>query len=67
MVVGMAIGGVPAVFVAAFIVKAMPVEVLRWLVIAVVLYAAVIMLRSAIIARKEEGRQGVPVPAVGAG
>jgi uncharacterized membrane protein YfcA len=67
IVVGMAIGGVPAVFVAAFIVKSMPVEVLRWLVIAVVLYAAAIMLRSAMIARKEEARQGVPVPAVGAG
>ena len=67
MVVGMAIGGVPAVFVAAFIVKSMPVEVLRWLVIAVVLYAAAIMLRSALIARKEEARQDVRVPAVGAG
>jgi uncharacterized membrane protein YfcA len=67
IVLGMAIGGVPAVFVAAFIVKSMPVEVLRWLVIAVVLYAAAIMLRSALIARKEEVRQGIPVPAVGAG
>jgi uncharacterized membrane protein YfcA len=67
IVTGMAIGGVPAVFVAAFIVKSMPVEVLRWLVIAVVLYAAAIMLRSAMVARKEEAAQGVPVPTVGAG
>ena len=30
---GMAIGGIPAVFVAAFIVKTMPLELLRWMVI----------------------------------
>jgi len=67
IVLGMAIGGVPAVFVAAFIVKSMPVEVLRWLVIAVVLYAAAIMLRSALIARKEESAGLAPAPVVGAG
>jgi uncharacterized membrane protein YfcA len=50
---GMAIGGIPAVLVAAFIVKSMPVEMMRWLVIAVVLYAAIVMLRSAITGRAE--------------
>jgi uncharacterized membrane protein YfcA len=45
---GFAIGGVPAVLVAALIVKDMPVEWLRWLVIAVVVYAAAIMLREAV-------------------
>ena len=44
---GLAIGGVPAVLVAAFVVKSMPVEMLRWLVIVVVVYAAMVMLRSA--------------------
>ena len=44
---GLAIGGIPAVFIAAFLVKAMPVDLLRWLVIVVVLSAAVSMLRSA--------------------
>ena len=39
---GLAIGGIPAVLVAAFIVKSMPVDILRWLVIAVVLYAATV-------------------------
>jgi uncharacterized membrane protein YfcA len=45
--VGLALGGVPAVLVAALIVKEMPVDALRWLVTAVVLIAAVMMLLSA--------------------
>lgn len=50
---GLAIGGIPAVLVAAFIVKSMAVTTLRWLVVAVVLYAAVVMLRAAVIGRRE--------------
>ena len=50
--IGMAVGGIPAVLVAAFIVKGMPVDLLRWLVIVVVLYAAITMLRAAALARK---------------
>jgi uncharacterized membrane protein YfcA len=53
VVVGLAIGGVPAVLVAAFLVKEMPIETLRWLVIVVVLYAAAIMFRSSWLGRKE--------------
>jgi len=52
VVMGMALGGFPAVLVAAFIVKEMPVETLRWLVIVVVLYAAAVMARSAWVGRK---------------
>jgi len=51
---GIVIGGIPAVFVAAFIVRDMPVETLRWLVIVVVLYAAAVMARSSYLARKGE-------------
>ncbi|MCU0617985.1 MAG: sulfite exporter TauE/SafE family protein [Gemmatimonadaceae bacterium] len=43
---GLALGGVPGVLVAALLVTGMPIGVLRWLVIAVVGYAAVVMLRS---------------------
>jgi uncharacterized membrane protein YfcA len=50
---GLAIGGIPAVLVAAFIVKSMPVDMLRWLVIIVVLYAAAVMLRAAALGRRE--------------
>jgi uncharacterized membrane protein YfcA len=47
MVLGMAAGGIPAVLVAAFVVKEMPIEPLRWGVVVVVLYAAFLLLRSA--------------------
>ncbi|MGQ0590999.1 MAG: TSUP family transporter [Sphingosinicella sp.] len=62
VVIGLAIGGIPAVLVAAFIVKTMPVELLRWLVIAVVLYAAAIMLRAAWIGRREHRAEGATAP-----
>ncbi|WP_419948024.1 permease [Candidatus Palauibacter sp.] len=44
---GLAIGGMPAVLLAAFIVRSLPLNAMRWLVVAVVLYAAILMLRSA--------------------
>lgn len=44
---GLTLGGTPAVLIAAYIVKSLNVTTLRWLVIAVVLYTAVMMLRSA--------------------
>jgi len=67
MVIGMTLGGVPAVLVAAFIVKTMPLETLRWLVLVVVLYAAGVMFRSALIGRKDEKTASTAVPVVGAG
>lgn len=54
IVMGMALGGIPAVFAAAFIVKTMPIELLRWLVIVIVLYAAIVMLRGALAGRSDE-------------
>jgi uncharacterized membrane protein YfcA len=45
--VGLTIGGIPAVLLAAFVVKSLPLTYLRWLIFAVVLYTAVAMLRSA--------------------
>jgi uncharacterized membrane protein YfcA len=44
---GLALGGVPGVLIAAYIVKSLPLQWLYWLVVMVVLYAAVLMLRSA--------------------
>jgi uncharacterized membrane protein YfcA len=43
---GLTIGGIPGVLIAAFIVKSLPIEGLRWLVVLVVTYAAVTMLWS---------------------
>ena len=44
---GLALGGIPGVLVAALIVKSLPLNAVRWLVLVAVLYAAVTMLRSA--------------------
>ena len=62
IVLGMTLGGIPAVLVAAFIVKSMPLEMLRWMVIVVVVYAAVIMLRAALIGRREHDAEAATVP-----
>jgi len=62
IVMGLAIGGIPAVLVAAFLVKEMPLEMLRWLVIVVVLYAAAVMIRSAIKGRHEHRTEGATAP-----
>ena len=45
--IGLSIGGVPGVLIAAYIVKSLPLVWLRWLVVAVVAYTAVAMLGSA--------------------
>lgn len=44
---GLTIGGIPGVLLAAFLVKSMPLFALRWLVIAALIYTAIMMLRSA--------------------
>jgi uncharacterized membrane protein YfcA len=44
--VGMAIPGIIAVLIAAFIVKSLPLDTLRWVVIVVILYTAGVMLRA---------------------
>jgi uncharacterized membrane protein YfcA len=44
---GLTLGGIPAVLIAAFIVKELPLQWLRWLVVVVVLYTAIAMLRAA--------------------
>ncbi len=44
---GLTIAGVAGALIAAFLVKSLPLHSLRWLVAAVVTYAAVVMLRSA--------------------
>lgn len=44
---GLTLGGIPGVLVAAFVVKSLPLLWLRWLVVLVVTYAAALMLLSA--------------------
>ncbi len=63
VVLGLAIGGIPAVLAAAFLVsKAIPIELLRWLVVVVVVYAAAVMFRAAYLGRGEgPAAEAVPV------
>ena len=44
---GLTIGGIPGVLLAAFLVKSLPLGAVRWLVVGVVVYTGVVMLRSA--------------------
>lgn len=48
VVLGLAIGGIPAVLLAAYVVKSLPLAGLRWGVVVVVLYAAALLLRAAL-------------------
>jgi uncharacterized membrane protein YfcA len=58
---GFLIGGIPAVLIAAFIVKSLPLGVVRWLVIVVVIYTATSMLRTAL--RESAQLRAMRVPA----
>jgi uncharacterized membrane protein YfcA len=48
----LALAGIPAVLIAAYIVKEMPLTYVRWLVVVVVVYAAGTLLRSAFVERR---------------
>jgi len=65
VVMGLAIGGIPGVLVAAYIVVSMPLEMLRWLVIVVVIYAAAVMARAAYVGRKEHRAEGATAAVAG--
>jgi len=47
IVLGIALGGVPAVLLAAYAVTSLPLVALRWGVVAIALYAALLLLRAA--------------------
>ena len=47
--IGLALGGIPAVLIAAYIVKSLDLYYVRWLVVFVVVYTAFSMLRSAMV------------------
>jgi uncharacterized membrane protein YfcA len=50
---GLTLGGIPGVLVAAFLVTSLPLDAVRWLVVGVLLYTAALMWRSA---RQEPAR-----------
>ena len=49
---GLALGGIPGVLVAGLLVRSLPLNVLRWMVVVVVVYAATMMIRSAVAERR---------------
>lgn len=51
---GLTLGGIPAVFIAAYLVTSLPMDILRWLVVGIILYTSVTMLRSAMKPRDEK-------------
>ena len=53
--VGLALGGVPAVLLAAYVVRSLPLGAVRWLVIVVVVYTAAALLRAAQRERRPSG------------
>jgi len=62
IVVGLTLGGIPAVLVAALIVKKMDVDVLRYVITLVVFYTAVVMARAAIKGHREHRSVGATSP-----
>ncbi|MBI3665027.1 MAG: sulfite exporter TauE/SafE family protein [Acidobacteria bacterium] len=57
---GLSLGGVPGVLLAAFLVKSLPLGAIRWLVMAAVVYTAVMMLRSAVLERQQAEVAAMP-------
>jgi uncharacterized membrane protein YfcA len=57
--VGILIGGIPAVLIAAFIVKSLPLTAVRYLVVFVVLYTAISLVRAA---RRERQQESTILP-----
>ena len=55
---GLTIGGVPAIILATWLVKSLPLDAVRWLVVVIVLYTAVTMWRSSL----APAAQPEPVP-----
>src|SRR3954453_19148550 len=64
IVLGLAIGGIPAVIIAALVVKQMDIITLRWFVCVVVLYASAVMFRSSMVGRRDHHPEGATAPVV---
>jgi uncharacterized membrane protein YfcA len=62
IVLGLTLGGIPAVLVAALIVKSMNVDVLRYVITVVVFYTAAVMARAAIKGHREHRAEGATAP-----
>jgi uncharacterized membrane protein YfcA len=59
---GITLGGIPGVLLAAFLVRSLPLTAVRWLVVVAVFYTAVMMLRSAAIERSAKRQEQISYP-----
>jgi uncharacterized membrane protein YfcA len=59
----MALAGIPAVLVAALVVKSLPIMPLKWLVSVVIIYTGIVMLRAAVMSRHAEVENEPAAPA----
>jgi uncharacterized membrane protein YfcA len=59
---GLTLGGIPGVLIAAFLVRSLPLGAVRWLMVVVLLYTAMMMLRSAAIERRRVARGSHALP-----
>jgi len=55
--IGLSLGGVPGVLIAAYIVKSLPLAAVRWLVVVVVAYTATMLLRAPAANEAEEEKE----------
>jgi uncharacterized membrane protein YfcA len=62
IVLGLALGGIPAVLLAYYVVVSLPVTYVRWLIFAVVLYAAAVMVHAALKGRREGTLEAAEAP-----
>jgi uncharacterized membrane protein YfcA len=51
---GLMLGGVPALFIAVFLVKEMSIKTVRWVVVAVVIYTGAMLLRTALAGQSQQ-------------
>ena len=62
---GLTLAGIPGVLVAVWLVRSLPLDIVRWGVIVVVLYTAVTMIRSAVEERRTLATDSAAAPAGG--
>ena len=62
---GLTLGGIPAVLIAVWLVRSLPLDIVRWGVVVVVVYTATTLIRSAVEERRDlaAGRASVPAGA----
>ena len=60
LAIGLMLGGVPGVLIAVYVVTSLPLQTLRWGVVVVVLYAAIVMLRDALRSPAEPAMRAAP-------